>query len=54
MIDEKKSLLRRMQAQNLQDATPSIGKIHPFSKIAVTFEPLMRIHANSCQGEGDI
>ena len=34
------SLLRRLQAQTLPDAIPPIGKIHPFSKIAVTFEPL--------------
>jgi hypothetical protein len=33
-----------MQAagQTLPDATPQEGKIHPFSKIAVTFEPVMR------------
>ena len=30
------SLLLRLQAQTLPDATPPIGKIHPFSKIAVT------------------
>ena len=30
------------QAQNLPDATTPRGKIHPFSKMAVTFEPLMR------------
>ena len=35
------SLLRKLQAQTLPDATPPIGKIHPFSKMAVTFEPLM-------------
>ena len=38
---EKKSLLRRLQAQTLPDATQPIGKINPFSKMAVTFEPLM-------------
>ena len=36
----KTSLLRRLQAQTLPDATPPIGKIHPFSKMAITFEPL--------------
>ena len=36
------SLMRRLQLQTLPDATPPMGKIHPFSKIAVTFEPLMR------------
>ena len=25
--------------QTLPDATPPVGKIHPFSKIAVTYEP---------------
>ena len=28
----------RLQAQTLPDATPPIGKINTFSKIAVTFE----------------
>ena len=28
--------------QTLPDATPPVGKIHPFSKIAVTFEPIQR------------
>ena len=37
----KTSLLRRLQAQTLPDATPPIDKIHPFSKMAVTFEPIM-------------
>ena len=37
-----KSLLSRLQAQTLNDATPVIGKIHPFSRIAVTFEPIMQ------------
>ena len=35
------NLLHRLQAQTLPDATPPIGKIHPFSKMAITFEPLM-------------
>ena len=34
------SLLRRLQEQTLPDEAPLIGKIHPFSKMAVTFEPL--------------
>ena len=38
----KTSLLRRLQAQTLPDATPRVGKIHPFSKIAVTFEPIKK------------
>ena len=37
----KTSLLRRLQAQTLPDDTPPIGKIHPFSKLAITCEPLM-------------
>ena len=28
--------------QTLPDATPPVGKIHRFSKIAVTFEPMQR------------
>ena len=35
------SLLRRLQAENLSDEAPPIGKIHPFSKMAVTFKPLI-------------
>ena len=38
---KKTSLLRRLKAQTLPDATPPMGNIHPFSKMAVTFEPLM-------------
>ena len=37
------SLLRRLQEQTLPDEAPAMGKIHPFSKIAVTFEPVMRL-----------
>ena len=37
-----KSLLRRLQAQTLPNATPPIGKIYPFTKMALTFEPVMR------------
>ena len=36
----KTSLLRRLQAQTLPDEAPPEGKIHPFSKIAITFEPI--------------
>ena len=39
---EKTSLLRRLQEQTLPDDAQPMGKIHPFSKIAVTFEPVMR------------
>ena len=35
----KTSLLRRLQAQTLPEAPP-VGKIHQFSKIAVTVEPI--------------
>ena len=34
------SLLRRLQAQTLPNKTPPIGKIYPFSKMAVAFEPV--------------
>ena len=36
------SLLHRLQAQTLPDEAQPIGKIHPFSKIAITFKPVMR------------
>ena len=36
-------LLRRLQAQTVPDAAPPRGKIHPFSKIAVNFQPVMRL-----------
>ena len=39
-LHKKTSLLRRLQAQTIPDATPPIGKIHPLSKMDVTFEPL--------------
>ena len=39
---EKTNLLCRLQAHTLPDATPPIGKIYHFTKIAVTFEPVMR------------
>ena len=42
MHNEMTSLLHRLQAQTLPDEALPIGKIHPFSKIAVTFEPVMR------------
>ena len=35
------SLLRRLQARTLPDATTPIGNIRPFSKMTITFEPLM-------------
>ena len=38
----KTSLLCRLQVQILPNATPPRGKIHPFSKLAVTFEPIRR------------
>ena len=34
--NEETSLLRRLQAQTLPDATSPIDKISPFSKMAVT------------------
>ena len=33
--------------QTLPDATPSVGKNHQFSKIAVTFEPIQRLRCPS-------
>ena len=37
----KPSLLRRLQGTPSPAEAPPIGKIRPFSKMAVTFEPLM-------------
>ena len=37
----KTSLPRRLQAQTLPAEAPPMGKIHKFSKIAATFEPVM-------------
>ena len=37
------SLLHMLQAQNLPDATPQIGKIGPLSEMAITFEPVMQL-----------
>ena len=37
----KTSLLRRLQAQTLPNATTPIGKIFLFTKMDVTFEPVM-------------
>ena len=36
-VKEETSLLRRLQAQTLPGATPPIGKIYPFTKIAIPF-----------------
>ena len=41
------SLLRRLQAQTLSDEAPPIGKIHPFSKTAIPFEPVMQFGCSS-------
>ena len=35
------SLLGRLQAQTLPDATPPIGQVYPSSKMAGTFEPMI-------------
>ena len=35
---------KRLQVLTLSDATPSIGKIHPFIKMTVTFRPLMEFN----------
>ena len=41
-LTTKTSLLRRLQTQTLADASPPIGKIYPFTKMAVPFEPVMQ------------
>ena len=40
--EEEASLLRRLQTQTLPDEAPPIGKIHPFSNIAASFEPVIQ------------
>ena len=40
-VPEITSLLRRLQAHTLSDEVPPLGIIHPFTKMAVTFEPLL-------------
>ena len=42
---EETSLLCRLQEPTLPDEAPPIGKILRFSKMAVTFEPLMGFDA---------
>jgi hypothetical protein len=41
-MSNKTSLLRRLQAQTLPDEAQPVGKIHPFRKIALTFEPIQQ------------
>jgi hypothetical protein len=38
----KTSLLHRLQVQTLPDAASPIGKVHPFSRIAITLEHVMQ------------
>ena len=42
VLNTKTSLLRRLQAQALPNAASPIGKVNPFSQIAVTLELVMR------------
>ena len=37
------SVLRRLQKQTLPDATPPLGKVSLFTKIAVTFKPMKQL-----------
>ena len=41
---KKTSLVRRLQTQTLLGATPLIGKLHQFSKMAITFEEMMELY----------
>ena len=41
-IMKQKSLLHRLQTQTLPDAASPIGKVHQFSKIALTLEPVIQ------------
>jgi hypothetical protein len=36
-------MLCRLQAQTLPNEAPSLGKIPPFTKITVTFDPMKRL-----------
>ena len=45
LLNRKTSLLRRLQAQTLPEATPPIGQIHPFNKMAINSEPLLGFDA---------
>ena len=38
LLHIKTSLLRRLQAQTLSDATPLMGNIHPFSKMDMIYD----------------
>ena len=40
-----------LQAQTLPDEGPPMGKIHPFSKIAVTFDPVSIVEQDNLQME---
>ena len=42
MIIKKNKLAAQAAGQTLPDATPPIGKIYSFTKMAVTFEPVMQ------------
>ena len=37
LVSVKTTLLSTLQAQTLSGASPPMGSIHPFSKIAITF-----------------
>ena len=39
---EKNKPPAQAAGQTLPDATPPVGKVHPFSKITVNFEPIQR------------
>ena len=41
------SMLRRLQAQTLPNATPPIGNIYPLNKTTITFEPVMQLSCPS-------
>ena len=42
LASQETSLLRRLQGKPSPAEAPPMGKIHPFSKMTITFEQLMR------------
>ena len=42
MVCYRNKPAKQAAGADLPDATPPIDKIHPFSKIAVTFEPVIQ------------
>ena len=46
-VFKRNKLAAKAAGLTLPDATPPVGKIYPFSKINVTFEPIQRFRCPS-------